>query len=52
METSFAKYVDILIGMSKKLLEYPYSPKIRKIAIKSVTACLNAVSTTEDKKKF
>ena len=52
METSFAKYVDILIGMSKKLLEYPYSPKIRKIAIKSVTACLNAVSTTADKKKI
>ena len=52
METAFSKYVELLLNMSKKFMDYPYSPKIRKIAIKSVTACLNAVSSTEDKKKI
>ena len=51
METAFAKYVPILLDMAKKYMEYSFSPKIRKISIKSVTACLNAVSTTEEKKK-
>ena len=52
METAFCKYVQTLLELSKKYMEYAYSPKIRKISIKSVTACLNAVSTTEDKKKI
>ena len=51
METAFAKYVGILLENAKKYMEYSFSPKIRKISIKSVTACLNAVSTTEEKKK-
>jgi hypothetical protein len=51
METAFAKYVEVLLDMIKKYIEFPFSPKIRKISAKSVTACLNAVSTTEEKKK-
>ena len=51
METAFRKYVETLLEMIKKFLEFPFSPKIRKISIKSVTACLNAVTTTEEKKK-
>ena len=51
METAFGKYVEVLLDMIKKYIEFPFSPKIRKISAKSVTACLNAVSTTEDKKK-
>ena len=51
METAFGKYVQTLLELSQKYMEYAFSPKIRKISIKSVTACLNAVSTTEDKKK-
>jgi len=52
METAFAKYVGILLENAKKFMEYSFSPKIRKISIKSVTACLDAVSTTEEKKKI
>ena len=52
METSFAKYVEVLLGLVKKFIDFPFSPKIRKISVKSVTACLNAVSTTEEKKKI
>ena len=51
METAFCKYVQTLLELSQKYMEFAFSPKIRKISIKSVTACLNAVSTTEDKKK-
>ena len=51
METAFGKYVQTLLELSQKYMEFAFSPKIRKISIKSVGACLNAVSTTEDKKK-
>ena len=52
METSFGKYVEVLLGLAKKFMDFPFSNKIRKISFKSVTACLNAVSTTEEKKKI
>ena len=52
METSFGKYVEVLLGFVKKFMDFPFSNKIRKISFKSVTACLNAVSTTEEKKKI
>ncbi len=52
METAFANYVVILLENAKKYMEYSFSPKIRKISIKSVTACLNAVSTTKEKKQI
>ena len=51
MGTAFATYVMTLLEMIKKYIEFPFSPKIRKISVKSVTACLNAMSTTEEKKK-
>ena len=51
METAFGKYVQTLLELSQKYMDYAFSPKIRKLSIKSVCACLNAVSTTEDKKK-
>ena len=52
METAFGKYVQTLLELSQKYMEYAFAPKIRKLSIKSVCACLNAVSTTEDKKKI
>ena len=52
MGTAFNKYVQMLLELSKKYMDFPYSPKIRKISVKSITACLSAVSTTEDMKKI
>ena len=51
MGTSFAKYIEELLNISKSLLESPFSPKLRKIAIKSVKAALAACPTENDKKK-
>ena len=51
MEKSFAKYIEGLLKISQSLMEFPYSPKIRKIAIKSVKAALAACPTEGDKKK-
>ena len=51
MGTSFAKYIEGLLKLSQSLLEFPYSPKIRKIAIKSVKAALAACPNEGDKKK-
>ena len=52
MEKSFGKYVEMFLELSKKYMEFPYNSKIRKIAMKSITASLNAVSTTEEMKKI
>ena len=52
MGKGFGKYVEVLLDMAKKFMEYPLSPKIRKISFKSITACLKAVSTTEEMKKI
>ena len=51
MEKSFAKYIEGLLKISQSLMEFPYSPKIRKIAIKSVKAAIAACPTESDKKK-
>ena len=51
METAFAKYIEGLLKLSQSLLEFPYSPKIRKIAIKCVKAALGACPNESDKKK-
>ena len=52
MGTTFGKYVQMLLDYCKKYIDYPFSPKIRKISMKSITACLNAVTTTEEMKKI
>ena len=52
MGKGFVKFVETLLNLSKNYFDYSYSPKIRKISFKSVTACLEAVSTTEEKKKI
>ena len=51
METAFAKYIEGLLKLSQRLLEFPYSPKIRKIAIKCIKAALGACPNESDKKK-
>lgn len=51
MGSAFAKYIEGLLKLSQSLLEFPLSPKIRKIAIKSVKAALTACPTEADKKK-
>ena len=51
MEKSFAKYIEGLLKISQSLMEFPYSPKIRKIAIKSVKAAIAACPSESDKKK-
>ena len=51
MEASFAKYIEGLLKISQNLMEFPYSPKIRKIAIKSVKSAIAACPTESDKKK-
>ena len=50
METAFSKYIEGLLKLSQSLLEFPYSPKIRKIAIKCVKAALGACPNESDKK--
>ena len=51
MGTAFAKYIEELLNISKTLLQTPFSPKLRKIAIKSLKAALAACPTEQDKKK-
>ena len=49
--TAFSKYIEGLLEISLILIDYPLSPKIRKIAIKSVKAALGACPNESDKKK-
>ena len=51
MGTAFAKNIEGLLKLSQHLLEFPYSPKIRKIAVKCVKAALGACPNESDKKK-
>jgi len=51
MGTSFGKNIEGLLKLSQNLLEFPYSPKIRKIAIKSMQVALAACPNEGDKKK-
>ena len=51
MESAFCKYIEGLLNISKNLIEFPFSPKIRKIAVKSIKAALGACPTEGDKKK-
>lgn len=51
MGNSFYKYVEILLNLSKDLLEFPFNRKIRKIAVKNLEAALNACPNDNDKKK-
>ena len=50
MGPAFAKYIKGLLQISLGLIDYPFSPKIRKIAIKSVKAALGACPNESDKK--
>ena len=51
MGPAFAKYIEGLLKISLGLIDYPLSPKIRKIAVKSVKAALGACPNESDKKK-
>ena len=51
MGTAFAKYIEEFLNISKTLLESPFSPKLRKIAAKSLKAALAACPNEQDKKK-
>ena len=51
MGHSFYKYIEILLNLSKDLLEFPFNRKIRKIAVKNLEAALNACANDADKKK-
>ena len=48
---SFKDYIEKYIGLTKNLLTFAYSRKIRKIAIKSIYTCINACSKDAEKKK-
>ena len=50
MGTAFCKYIEGLLNISKNLIEFPFSPKIRKIAVKSVKSALGACPNEGDKK--
>ena len=50
MGVAFAKYVQGFLKISQSMLEFPYSPKIRKIAAKSVKAAVAACPNEGDKK--
>ena len=51
MGTAFYKYNEGLLNISKNLIEFPFSPKIRKIAVKTLKAALGACPNEGDKKK-
>ena len=48
----FFKYSENLLNLSKNLLSFPFSRKIRKVALKSVSSCINSCETEEQKKKI
>ena len=48
---SFKPYIEQYLELSKKLLTFAYSRKIRKTAMKSIYTCINACSKDEERKK-
>ena len=52
MGTSFGKNIEGLLKLSQNLLEFRYSPNIRKIEIKSMQVALACVQMREIKKKY
>ena len=48
---SFKDYKEKYIELSKTLLTFAYSRKIRKTAIKAIYTCTNACSNDEERKK-
>ena len=51
MGTAFSNYIEGLLKLSQSYLEFPFSPKIRKISLKCVKAALGACPNESDKKK-
>ena len=47
----FKNYVEKYLALTKELLTFAYSRKIRKTAIKSIYVCTNACSTDEEREK-
>ena len=47
----FKNYVEKYLNLTKNLLNFAFSRKIRKIAIKSIFTCINACSNDEEKRK-
>ena len=52
MGTSFFPFTEKFLLLSKSLLQFPYSRKLRKTAIKSVYSCMNACRTDEERGKI
>ena len=52
MGTYFFKYSENLLNFSKQLLTFPFSRKIRKIAFKAISSCINSCENEEQKKKI
>ena len=52
MEKNFFKYSENLLSFAKNLLTFPFSRKIRKIALKAVSSCINSCENEEQKKKI
>ena len=49
---SFKSYAKEYINLTKALLTFAYSRKIRKIAIKSIYTCINACSNDDERKNI
>lgn len=47
----FKNYVEKYLNLTKNLLNFAFSRKIRKIAIKSIYTCINACSNDEERRK-
>ena len=52
MGTYFFKYSENLLNLSKNLLTFPFSRKIRKIAFKAISSCINSCENEEQKKRI
>ena len=51
MGEEFKNYVEKYLNLTKNLLNFAFSRKIRKIAIKSIYTCINACSNDEERRK-
>ena len=49
---NFKEYTEKYLKLTKDLLTFAYSRKIRKISIKSIYTCTNSCSTDEERKKI
>lgn len=50
MGVSFCPYIESLLNLSKELIKFPYSRKIRKISVKAILSAICDCSKNEQKK--